>query len=741
MNLQPAQQTFIEESRDLLRDMEAALLELEKSPGHGEAIDAVFRAAHTIKGSAGVFELDAIVELTHAMENVLVEVRAGRIEAGADLIALLLSCGDHVSALIDGVAAGAQGADPALAAAGRTLIDQLGAYAGAQVSSLPEPASVPEHQVHVEAPGGATVASDTWHISLRFGRDVLRHGLDPLATLRYLGTLGKIVSLTTLFDAMPQAAELDPESCYVGFEIDFSSLADKKTIEAAFDFLREDCIIRILPPHSRISDYIQFIRSMPEDAVRLGELLVASGVLTQYELSEGLKRQDSGAAPQQAGGAAPQQRIGEILVDQGVVQNEVVDAALEKQKVIKEKKAFESGFVRVRADKLDELINLVGELVIASSGVNLGARRAGLAELQESAATLERLVEEVRDGALKLRMVPIGETFNRFNRVARDLGRELGKNVELILSGTETELDKSMVERISDPLMHLVRNALDHGIEPAAERERRGKPARGRLWLNAYHESGSITIEVADDGRGLDRARIVQRAVERGLAAPGETLSDRDIYRLVMEAGFSTAEEVTSVSGRGVGMDVVKRNVEALRGMVSVDSTEGEGTTIAIRLPLTLAIIDGFAVGVGSAAYVVPLEMVVECMELSAEERAGVRESGYINLRGEVLPLLRLRDVFEAKREPGKRENIVVVQYAGQQAGFVVDALMGEFQTVIKPLGKLFERLSGISGSTILGTGEVALILDVQALVQRAIGSEGRNAARKTVEENLLERK
>jgi two-component system chemotaxis sensor kinase CheA len=357
------------------------------------------------------------------------------------------------------------------------------------------------------------------------------------------------------------------------------------------------------------------------------------------------------------------------------------------------------------------------------------ARRAAhgeLAEMAETAGTLERLVEEVRDRALKLRMVPIGETFSRFRRVVHDLGRELGKDVELELSGTETELDKSMVEKISDPLMHLVRNAIDHGLEGGDARTVQGKPARGRLRLNAYHESGSIVIEVTDDGRGLDRAKILRRAVERGLAAPDQTLGDRDVLRMIMEPGFSTADEVTNVSGRGVGMDVVRRNVEALHGTIAIDSVEGDGTTISIRLPLTLAIIEGFAVGIGPAAYVIPLELVVECLELTAEERArlGETESGYINLRGELLPLLRLREVFGVQGCAAKRENIVVVRYGEQRAGFVVDSLMGEFQTVIKPLGRLFERLSGIGGSTVLGTGEVALILDAQALVQRAVGAE-----------------
>jgi two-component system chemotaxis sensor kinase CheA len=535
-----------------------------------------------------------------------------------------------------------------------------------------------------------------------------------LSFIRYLATLGKISQVTTVFDAMPDAADMDPESCYLGMELDFNGAVTKETIEDVFEYLREDCAIRILPPHSRISDYVDLINALPEDKVRLGELLVKSGALTRRELDAGLRIQAEGA----------KRKIGEILVGQGAVQDELVTAALEKQDLAKKNRAIENNFVRVRADKLDELITLVGELVIASAGTALAARRGADTDTIEAASTMAQMVEEVRDRALKLRMVPIGETFTRFTRLARDLGKELGKEIQLALAGTETELDKSMVEKIADPLLHLVRNAIDHGIEPAGLRRERGKPAAGRLQLNAYHDSGSIVIEVSDDGGGLDRKRILERAVERGMVAAGHTPGDEEIHRLIMQSGFSTARTVSNISGRGVGMDVVRRNIESLRGTLSIDSAEGQGTTFTMRLPLTLAIIEGFLVGVDKSSYVVPLEMVVECLELSAEDRQGIRESGYINLRGEVLPLLRLREVFEVQGDAGKRENIVVVNYAGQRAGFVVDTLLGEFQTVIKPLGRLFERLSGISGSTILGNGEVALILDVQALVQRAISTE-----------------
>ena len=629
MNMAIVQQTYIVESRELLRDMESALLRLEKAPQDAEAITAVFRAAHTIKGSSGAVNFDAIVGFTHAMEGVLEQIRSGRIAIDGKLIAMLLACGDHVSALLDCLAADDRNAAfERIRGRGENLLRDL----GARFAAPPLPAVAPR-ETEVERIGGATVASGDWHISLRFGRSLLKNGLDPLSFIRYLATLGKISQVTTVFDAMPDAADMDPESCYLGMELDFNGAVTKETIEDVFEYLREDCAIRILPPHSRISDYVDLINALPEDKVRLGELLVKSGALTRRELDAGLRIQAEGA----------KRKIGEILVGQGAVQDELVTAALEKQDLAKKNRAIENNFVRVRADKLDELITLVGELVIASAGTALAARRGADTDTIEAASTMAQMVEEVRDRALKLRMVPIGETFTRFTRLARDLGKELGKEIQLALAGTETELDKSMVEKIADPLLHLVRNAIDHGIEPAGLRRERGKPAAGRLQLNAYHDSGSIVIEVSDDGGGLDRKRILERAVERGMVAAGHTPGDEEIHRLIMQSGFSTARTVSNISGRGVGMDVVRRNIESLRGTLSIDSAEGQGTTFTMRLPLTLAIIEGFLVGVDKSSYVVPLEMVVECLELSGEDRQGIRESGYINLRGEVLPLLRLR--------------------------------------------------------------------------------------------------
>lgn len=734
MDLDPAVHTYIAESRELLAKMEETLLQLEANPGDKSEIDAIFRAAHTVKGSAGLFGFDTIVWFTHKLENLLDQIRDGSKDMSAERVALLLESCDSLSALISAAEAG-QGmpSDPATAASIQDVAGRLDASLGAATSAPPDPESA---KPAADQAGGST-ADQPWHISLRFGREVLRNGMDPLSFLRYLGTVGDVTHLVTITDALPDPGEMDPEACYLGFEISLRSQADRTAIEGVFEFVREDCAIRILPPQSKISEYVQLIESLPEDTMRLGEILVRSGALTQAELDQALRRQAEELVPAVADTAneLPLRPLGDILVQQGVVSPALVNAAVDKQKQTKEHKSAENRFIRVEANKLDQLINLVGELVIAGAGTHLLAKRAGLGDVLESASTVSRLLEEVRNHALGLRMVQIGGTFQRFQRVVRDVSKELGKDIDLVITGGETELDKSVVEQIGDPLMHLVRNAMDHGIEPKEARLAAGKPAKACVTLNAYHDSGSVVIEVSDDGGGLNKDRILKKGRERGLVGEDQVLSEAETFNLIFEAGFSTAQTISNLSGRGVGMDVVKRNIEALRGTVELSSKPGAGTTVRIRLPLTLAIIDGFLLGVGANRYVIPLDMVLECVELPEEERRVVRSEGYIGLRGQPLPYVRVRSLFRLGGHGGPRENVVVVQYGGQKVGLVVDTLLGEFQTVIKPLGRLFSHLKGVSGFTILGSGEVALIFDVPALIQQVTAKDGSGSARSNGDE------
>jgi two-component system chemotaxis sensor kinase CheA len=715
MDLDDALETFIIECRELLEDMETALLAVEAADDKTEMVNAIFRAAHTIKGSSGLFSLDHVVAFTHVVESVLDKVRGGKLALVDKLVVLLLACCDHIGSLIEGVAAGEQAGSPELLAAGEPLIVQLRGFldapkAASEASAAPSSSMPTADTEQVQRINADMVNADHWHISVRFSPDVLRNGMDPLSFIRYLGTMGKIKAIETVSDTLPEADTMDPELCYLGFEMAFQTRVDKAAIEQVFEFVRDDCRLVILPPHSMVSEYISLISQDQGELARLGDMLVRCGTLTPQELDMALNTQAD----------VPAKPIGTILVEQGSVQPEVVEAALSKQKQVKELGAAESKSIRVDADKLDQLINLVGELIIAGASVNLIAHRSKVIELTESTSKLATLVEEVRDSALQLRMVRIGATFSRFQRVVHDVSRDLGKDVALVIDGEETELDKTVVEKIGDPLMHLVRNSMDHGIESADIRQQRGKPVQGTLKLNAFHDSGAIVITVEDDGGGLKKDRILAKAIERGLVEAGHHLSDSDIYGLVFEPGFSTAEKVTNLSGRGVGLDVVKRNITALRGTVGITSEEGVGTKVTVRLPLTLAIIDGFLVGVDKAVYAIPLDMIEECVAYTAEPG-----HDYTNLRGQVLPFIRIRELFSVSGKPAKGENIVVLKHAGQKAGLVVDTLLGEFQTVIKPLGQMFAQSKCISGSTILGSGDVALILDVPQLVRQAMAKSG----------------
>ncbi|MDY0963130.1 chemotaxis protein CheA [Massilia sp. CFBP9026] len=678
MSIEQALQTFTAECRELLHEMEDALLGCVKGNASADSINAVFRAAHTIKGSAGLFGLDHIVGFTHVAESVLDAARAGRQAFTPQLIELLLACRDHMARLVDEVAAGQLAEDPGLAEAGLPLRQRLAAY----LDDAPATAGAAAPVENAAAGEGGH-----WHISLRFGSEVLRNGMDPMSFLRYLSTLGTVLHVAPVLDAVPGLDALDAETCYLGLELALRSDAGLAAIEGAFEFVRDDCRLRIVAPGSPAATWRALVDEFLAERDTMLRLLAECGSWTEPDA-------DCAGELEVADSARPRERRGQ-----------------------------EKNSVRVDADKLDHLIDLVGELIVATAGANLAARRAQNVELQEYGATLNSLVEDVRNSALQLRMVKIGSTFTRFKRVVHDVARDLGKDIELLIDGEDTELDKTVVEKIADPLTHLVRNAIDHGIEPAALRRERGKPAHGTIWLNAYHDSGTVVIEVGDDGGGLQRERLLAKAIERGIVEEGRHLSDAEVYALIFEPGFSTAEQVTNLSGRGVGMDVVKRNITALRGTIQIDSTPGVGTTMRVRLPLTLAIIDGFQVAVGGSVFVVPLEMVEECVEFRNDDG-----QDYTNLRGTVLPFIRLRELFALDGAASSRQSLVVVRYAGQRAGLVVDGLLGESQTVIKPLGKIFRHMRCISGSSILGSGDVALILDVPSLIHQAAGDSTRLA-------------
>ncbi|MBG0759794.1 chemotaxis protein CheA [Vibrio cidicii] len=707
---------FVQESAELLEQMEDALLAMEQSPNDEEPINQVFRAMHTIKGAAGIFGFDCIVDFTHPVETQMDLVRKGVRSIDSAFIALLLECKDHTERLVGTVTEGMEHEMPSeLEQAGRELIAQL-----LQVSSTPTPIASETHNP-LETQMERENSRDFWVIALDFKPHALRNGLDPLSFIRYLPRLGHITDIVTLTQDLPTAELMDAESCYLSFRISLISEASKTDIEEVFEFVREDCDVRIVPPNSLQASYLDLLDNLPEENVqRLGEMLINIGAITEQELALALTEQNSpvqSADPQEAG-----QPLGEILVKHQIVSEPVLEKALHKQQTNREKANKENQSIRVDANRLGHLINLVGELVISNAAVRLMVDKYQMQDAQEVVTNVEALVEEIRDHALQLRMVPIGDTFSRFRRVVRDVSQELGKEIELVITGGEAELDKSVVEKIADPLTHLVRNALDHGIESPAERRANGKPSTGTLRLNALHDSGHIVIQIADDGAGLDLEKIRRKAEVNGLIKADQTLSRRELTRLIFEPGLSTKEQASNLSGRGVGMDVVKRNIDALRGNVEVDSEKGKGTLVTIHLPLTLAIIDGFMVGVGSERYVIPLSMVEECVELDSAQWSSDNQRHHINLRGDMMPCLRLRDFFDVvDEERTDRENLVVVRFGRSRAGLVVDQLFGELQTVIKPLGKVFQGLKGISGATVLGNGNIALILDIQGLISLAI--------------------
>ncbi|MDR3042978.1 MAG: chemotaxis protein CheA [Desulfovibrio sp.] len=694
---------FIEEAHDLLAELETALLELEAQPDDRDLVARVFRAMHTIKGSGAMFGFDDIAHFTHDVETVFDRVRNGEVPVTRQLLDLTLASRDHIAQLLHCAVTG-DAPDLTHAAAITASLRALVPATAADADAPPHDAANGECPTEPEAP--CPPCARTWRVRFRPVPSILFTGTNPLSLLDELRDLGG-AQVFPHFSEVPALDELQPELCHLWWDVLLSSEADEAALRDVFLFVEDDADIDI-----RLVDDARIV----DDAAykRLGEILIERGDVSSDDLHRVLDEQ---------------RPLGRLLADAGVVESEKVDAALAEQqamRAIRQSRDKESAArddsgasIRVAASKLDFLVDLVGELVIVQAQLSQAAHLRSDPGLLGLVEELERLSDELRDTTLGIRMLPIGTTFSKFRRLVRDLSAELGKDVELVTLGGETELDKTVIERLGDPLVHCLRNSLDHGVESPDVRAAAGKPRTGTVTLSAAHAGGEVLITIADDGAGIDPVRVLETARKRGVIAPDAELPAREAIELIFAPGFSTAEKVTNVSGRGVGMDVVKRSIEALRGRIELDSTVGKGTTLTIRLPLTLAIIDGLQVLVGGESYVIPLNHVEECAEHATPSAADGRQR-IINLRGEIVPYIRLRELFASSGPAPAIEQVVVVDAQGSRFGLVVDCVVGEHQTVIKSLGRIYKDVPGISGATIKGDGSMALILDVPGLVQLA---------------------
>ena len=667
-----ATETFRQEAQELLEQLEQTLLEIGHRPGDADLIDRAFRALHTIKGSGAMFGFDRVAAFTHHVETAFDLVRKGKVAVTAELIALTLAAKDQMRQLIEAPEAASE-------TEGQAILQRLqAAVDSASVAATPTVA------------GGVT-----WRVRFRLPKGAMATGSNPLLLVEELRGLGE-ATVTAQTELVPALEDLDPTECYVGWEVLLTTAQPREMIEQVFMFLLDDMELSI----ERLEK--------AEDQMRLGELLVARGDVKTAAVDEALARQEP---------------IGKLLVEAGSLSEDKLAAALAEQQHVRtasaaEKPVKSGSSIRVPAERLDEMMDRVGELVIAQSRLKQITKSSDDPQIQSVVEEIERLARELQDTTMGVRMVPIGSIFSRFRRLVHDLSRDLGKEIDLVTTGEETELDKTVIERLADPLVHLIRNAGDHGLEPPAGRAAAGKPAKGRISLTARHAGAEVLITVADDGRGLDRARIQARAEENGLLAPGAKLADEELFKIIFEPGFSTAREVTNLSGRGVGMDVVKRTIEDLRGTIDVRSTPGRGSEVTLRLPLTLAIIDGLLVRIGRGRYVIPLTAVEECVELTPQDDLRSTGRSFLSIRDELVPFIRLREQFRTGTPPDPYQKVVVVSDGESRVGLVVDQVIGDHQTVIKSLSKLHADAASFSGATILGDGTVALILDVPQLVE-----------------------
>ncbi|OGW42366.1 MAG: chemotaxis protein CheA [Nitrospirae bacterium GWD2_57_9] len=689
--------TFREEAYELLSELESALLELEKDPADNQQIGRAFRAMHTIKGSGGACEFHEVSAFTHELESIFDKVRSGKMTASKEIITLTLTAKDQIEAMFNSYYRGGT-VDPdrtgEILASFRKLLP-----GSAAAPAKPGFSSQPKASAKKEEPGRTM----TYRIRFRPVPGIFSQGTNPVNLLNELRELGKC-NVVAQTEAIPYLEDFDPQACHTYWDVILSTSRGLNAIQDVFIFVKDSAEVKI--------DVIAEGGYLEDEKAykKLGEILLERGDLSPQDLKKVLNGK---------------KRVGEMLVETGIVPPSKVESALVEQQHVREMREQRQGHVdqgsssiRVATSRLDSLVNLVGELVTVQARLSQTALNTGMPALVNIAEEVERLTASLRDNAMSIRMLPIGTTFSKFRRVVRDLSAELGKEIELVAEGAETELDKTVIERLSDPLVHIIRNSVDHGIELPEVRMAAGKPKRGTITLSALHSGAHVLIRVQDDGAGLDAAAIRAKAIEKGLIQPEAELGESELMELILAPGFSTARNVTGVSGRGVGMDVVKRAIDALRGTIEISSVPGRGTSIMLKLPLTLAIIDGFLTRICGEHFIFPLSLVQECIELSREEALKASNRRLANVRGQIVPYIRLREYFLVSGDSPAFEQIVIVNVDGRRVGLVVDTVVGEHQTVLKSLGKYYHGVEGISGATILGDGTVALILDIPKLVR-----------------------
>jgi two-component system chemotaxis sensor kinase CheA len=710
---------FFEESFEALDSMEAALLKLDVGSPEPELINTIFRVAHSIKGGSATFGFSEIASFTHSLETLLDELRSGAMAVSVELSDLLLKSVDVMRAMLRAVQAKQPIDSQRVSDLQFDLEVAIAKKGEAAAPAAPPIAAAPPAIAGGEPPGpvireeppAASQLAPRWRIRFHPYRELLARGNDPLRMLRELAALGELqVRLDS--QMLPPLAEVNPQDCYLAWSLELPGEVAEEAIKQVFEWAEGDCDLTIerLPGAQAEPRASAGTAATPAQAPLAAPAETASGPAP------------AAAAPAPAAQTSTHQAVAPVPAAAAPAAR--ADAPAKPEASVSA--LGDSGSIRVSVEKIDELMNTVGELVITQAMLSqLGSHFDGpdAEKLRAGLGQLERNMRELQESVMRVRMLPISFVFSRFPRMVRDLAQRLGKQIELKLTGEQTELDKTVLEKIGDPLVHLVRNCIDHGIESPEARVGAGKTAEGTVHLDACHRGGNIAVEVSDDGGGLDKERILAKARARGLVGPGDTLTDTEIYELIFVPGFSTAEKTTDLSGRGVGMDVVRRNVKELGGKVEVKSEPGRGSRFTITLPLTLAIVDGQSVSVGTETYIVPLVSIVESMQLKA---SGVtRLSGHsevLSFRGDYLPIIRLHELFGVEpRSRALHEGLVVVAEGdGRRVGLFVDDLLGQQQVVIKSLEANYGHIEGVSGATILGDGSVALILDVPGLIRAA---------------------